>query len=112
MDETGFMVGMLKACQVLVPREIKACYTRNPQNRELVTCVECISAAGEYIPSYIVIKGEHIMALWFKNAAADGHDLNTVWTDYHAIRIYGCREGIRLVRTLRSEFTTTPRRSL
>ena len=74
------MVGILKACQVLVPREIKASYTRNPQNRELVTCVECISTAGEYLPYYICIKWEYLLARCIQNAATDGHDRNTVWT--------------------------------
>src|SRR5436305_118435 len=59
MDETGFMVGMLKECKVLVPRKIKQCYTRDPSNKEMVTCVEAVSAAGEYIPTSSLLNRSH-----------------------------------------------------
>ena len=52
-----------------MPREIKKVYTRNPNNKELVTCVESISAIGECIPSYIIVKGETLQRRWFKDAA-------------------------------------------
>jgi hypothetical protein len=79
IDETGFMVGMLKKCVVMVLREIKKCYTRNPNNKELITCVECISAAGEFIPSMIIIKGKKLHYRNFTNAAKEGHDKDTSW---------------------------------
>jgi DDE superfamily endonuclease len=79
MDETGFMVGMLQDCHVLVPREIKKYYTRNPMNREMVTCVECVSAYGESIPSSIVIKGKHLLKRWLDDAPAQGHHPKTTW---------------------------------
>jgi hypothetical protein len=79
MDETGFMVGILKKCVVMVPREIKKCYTRNPNNKELITCVECIFAAGEFIPSMIIIKGKKLHYRNFTNAAKEGHDKDTSW---------------------------------
>jgi hypothetical protein len=68
---------MLKKCVVIVLREIKKCYTRNPNNKELITCVKCISTAGEFIPSMIIIKGKHLYYRNFKNAAKEGHDRNT-----------------------------------
>lgn len=79
MDETGFMVGMLKSCTVLVPQDIKKCYVRDPGAREMVTCVECVSAAGEHIPSTIIAKGSTLPRRQFTDAHKQGHDANTKW---------------------------------
>jgi hypothetical protein len=59
-DKTGFQVGNLKGAAVFVPREIKKAFIRDPHNRELVTCVECVSAAGEAFPSFTIVKGASI----------------------------------------------------
>jgi hypothetical protein len=82
MDETGFMVAMLKACKVLVPREIKKCYVRNPSVRDMVTCVEAVSAAGEYIPSMMILKGTKLFERSFFDTGVCGnnHDPQTKWT--------------------------------
>jgi len=59
-DETGFQVRELKGTKVLVPHEIKKVFIKNPYNREIVTCVECISVCGEALPSFIITKRETI----------------------------------------------------
>ena len=79
MDKTGFMVGMLKKCIVMVPREMKKCYTQNPNNKELITCIECISASGEFILSMIIIKGKNLHYCNFTNTTKEGHNKNTSW---------------------------------
>ena len=80
MDETGFIVGMLQSCKVLVPHEIKKYYTRNPTNREIVTCVEAVSVAGEFILLYIIIKGKHLLKYWLDNMPNQGYYRETCWT--------------------------------
>jgi hypothetical protein len=79
-DETGFQVGNLKGAAVFVPREIKKAFIRDPHNRELVTCVECVSAAGEALPSFIIVKGASLQERWFRDWQDQGHDPNTSWT--------------------------------
>jgi hypothetical protein len=68
---------MLKKCVVIVLREIKKCYTQNPNNKELITYVKCISTAREFIPSIIIIKGKHLYYRNFKNAAKEGYNRDT-----------------------------------
>jgi DDE superfamily endonuclease len=79
-DETGFQVGMLKGAKVMVPREIKQAYIRSPENREMITCIECISAKGECIPSFIIVKGKNLMGRWFRDWESQGHHPKTAWT--------------------------------
>ena len=79
MDETEFIVGILRSCEVLVPQEIKKYYTRNPMNREMITCVNYISAHREYIPSYIIIKGKSLLKRWLSDVPAQGYDAKTKW---------------------------------
>jgi hypothetical protein len=77
MDKIGFIVGMLKKCVVMVLREMKKCYTRNPSNKELITYVKYISTAREFIPLIIIIKGKNLYYYNFKNTAKEGHDHDT-----------------------------------
>jgi hypothetical protein len=79
-DETGFQVDNLKGAAVFVLREIKKAFIRDPYNRELVTCVECVSAAGEALPSFIIVKGASLQERWFRDWQDQGHDPNTSWT--------------------------------
>jgi hypothetical protein len=73
------MVSILKKCVVIVLREIKKCYTRNPNNKELITYVKCISASGEFIPLMIIIKGKKLYYRNFTNTAKEGHNKDTSW---------------------------------
>ena len=57
-DETGFQVGDLKGILILVPREIKQVYIRNPHDQEIITCIKCISAKGKALSTFFIIKGE------------------------------------------------------
>jgi DDE superfamily endonuclease len=79
-DETGFQVGEMKGTLVLVPREIKKIYTRTPRDREIVTCIECISARGEAIPTFFITKGKRFMARWTDDWRARGHHPKSSWT--------------------------------
>jgi hypothetical protein len=47
----------LKGAAVFILQEFRKAFIRNPYNRELVTCVEYVSAAGEALLSFIIVKG-------------------------------------------------------
>ena len=57
-DEIGFRIGCLKGRVVIVPADVKAIYLADPDNRESITVLECISGGGESIDPFILIKGE------------------------------------------------------
>jgi hypothetical protein len=80
-DETGFQVGDLKSGTIVwVPREIKAVYKRTPGNRKLVTCVECISARGEALPTFFIIKSKSLPERHIRDWKDQGHDPDSSWT--------------------------------
>ena len=75
-DETCFAFGDHKdSCVVWVPRDIKAVYQRTPANRKLIACVECISARGESLPTFFIVKGARIMERWLADWKDQDHDL-------------------------------------
>jgi len=56
-DETGFRIGCLQSQLVFTRVENKAVYISDPENRELVTSMECISADGRSINPMIIMAG-------------------------------------------------------
>src|ERR1700712_451795 len=50
-DEVGFRIGVLLRRMVIVPADVKAVYIADPDNRESLTSLECVSAAGKSIES-------------------------------------------------------------
>jgi len=56
-DETGFRIGCLLGQIVFTHTENKAVYISDPENRELVTSMECISASGETIDPMVILQG-------------------------------------------------------
>ncbi|KAH9214576.1 hypothetical protein DL95DRAFT_300190 [Leptodontidium sp. 2 PMI_412] len=46
-------------------------YLADPNNRESITSLECVSAIGESIESYLIIKGEVITEKLFENNISD-----------------------------------------
>ena len=65
-DETSFCISMIGSIVVIVPLKYKIVYISQPGNRELVTCIKCISVAGKCISSFLVLKGKVIIKRWFK----------------------------------------------
>jgi DDE superfamily endonuclease len=66
-DEIGFRIGCLKGRVVIVPADVKAIYLADPDNRESITVLECISGGGESIAPFILMKGEILMEKHFMN---------------------------------------------
>lgn len=61
IDETGFRVGCLGSQLVITHINTKTVYLADPDNREMVTSVECISAGGFAVASMIIMAG---LCLW------------------------------------------------
>jgi hypothetical protein len=76
MDETGFYIGILNGKIVITHLNTKAVYLADPDNRELLTAIETVSARGEAITPFLILKGEILLEEHFNN------DLNaeTVFT--------------------------------
>ena len=70
-DEIGFRIGCLRGRTVIVPADVKAIYLADPDNRESITSLECVSAKGKSIESYIIVKGEVMKEKLFDNDIDD-----------------------------------------
>jgi hypothetical protein len=66
-DKTGCLIGMVAGSLVIVPADCQASYVDDPNNQELVTSTECISASGFHVPPMITFKGAYHLRKFFKN---------------------------------------------
>ncbi|GEQ71335.1 hypothetical protein JCM33374_g5017 [Metschnikowia sp. JCM 33374] len=68
VDETGFAMGILSATRVITGSDSREDpVILQPGNREWVTAIECISAAGFALPPFIIMKGARLQKGWFNN---------------------------------------------
>jgi|GraSoi_2013_40cm_1033754.scaffolds.fasta_scaffold13737_1 hypothetical protein len=81
-DETGFRIGCQNGQIVITYSEIKAVYMSDPENRELITSVECVNAAGQTIDPMIVMAGAIIKEKHVANNLAAGILLATSDSGY------------------------------
>jgi hypothetical protein len=66
MDETGFRIGMGKD-QLIITKQKRTHYFDLPKNKESATAIECISAAREFVPLFLILSGTVTGALpWGK----------------------------------------------
>ena len=62
MDEKGFMLGQALKVKVICRRGRRNPRYSQDRNREMVTVIECISAAGTVIPPMYIYKGgKHVL---------------------------------------------------
>jgi hypothetical protein len=69
-DETGFQIGVIGSMKVVTGSE--RCSWPNlvqPGNREWVTVIQSICAAGYAIPPFIIYKGGVHISAWYKEAS-------------------------------------------
>ena len=64
VDETGFRIGCGRAQMVITMDPKKPLRMTDPDNRDYITTVECISSGGEVIPPLIIISGVQILHKW------------------------------------------------
>jgi hypothetical protein len=77
MDEAGIALGICTNSMVLGDSRKKRTYVRSPQNREWVSVVETISAAGRSIRPIIIFKGKNLQTTWFQHDKVSTRYLKT-----------------------------------
>lgn len=75
MDETGFRIGCGRDPIVVTLDHRKPLRLTDPDNRDYITSVECISSVGDVIPPLIIISGVHILHKWTEHNDLDGETL-------------------------------------
>ena len=66
-DETGCQIGVATGSRVVVPQGLDKIFVNNPENKELVTCVEYFSAIGYHVPPMLIFKGAYYLRKYFEN---------------------------------------------
>jgi DDE superfamily endonuclease/Tc5 transposase DNA-binding domain len=64
MDETGFSIGNIKGAYVVVNKTLQTKLKAHPGRQEWVTVIECVSADGDAISPYIILKGTNMTNAW------------------------------------------------
>lgn len=64
MDEKGLVMGAAARSAALVDRDQKTVYEIGDGSRELVTAIECISAAGIALRPMVIFKGQKRNLQW------------------------------------------------
>ena len=65
-DETGFQIGMISTAKVVTSAERDRTVSLQPGNREWVTVIESINAAGWVLPPMIIVKGVKHQLSWYE----------------------------------------------
>jgi hypothetical protein len=60
MDETGFAIGVGRKHKVITRATNKQKYHADPNNRDYITSIETICAAGNAIAPMLVLKAAHL----------------------------------------------------
>jgi hypothetical protein len=69
-DETGFMMGMISTGKVVTSAERRGRpKSVQPGSREWVTVIEAISAEGQSIPPFIIVKGKKHLRSWYEGSS-------------------------------------------
>jgi hypothetical protein len=66
-DETGCQIGIGTEGIVIVPVNTEAVFIDDPDNRELVTSTECISATEYHVPPMVIFKGAYHLRKYVDN---------------------------------------------
>ena len=64
MDETGFSVGNIDGAYVVVNKTLQTKLKANPGRQEWTTVLECVSADGNTLSPYIIVKGANMTNAW------------------------------------------------
>ena len=66
-DETWYRIGMARSDWVIAVDPTRTVYSKCPNNRELLSAIECINGVGREIPPFLIVTGTNILAPWFLN---------------------------------------------
>ncbi|EDN95218.1 hypothetical protein SS1G_11094 [Sclerotinia sclerotiorum 1980 UF-70] len=65
-DETGFMIGIIVACIVVISSERNGRNkTIQSGNREWATAIICGNREGEIIPPFLIVQGQVHLSNWY-----------------------------------------------
>ena len=81
-DETGYRMGIARFDWVVTVDPNRRIYSKDPDNRESLTGIECISGGGKDIPPMLIMTGVQILAPHFNNDLADDMLVTTSETGY------------------------------
>jgi hypothetical protein len=65
MDETRIALGVCTNSIVLASSSKRKAYVKTPENREWVSIIEAVSAAGQKLRCLVVFKGKSLQTTWF-----------------------------------------------
>jgi hypothetical protein len=90
MDESGFAVGTTQSSRVLVNTRSKGNWKVKNGRSEWITAIECVNAAGEAIPPFLIFKAKHLYSGWVPPGLKEPWRFsvsNSGWTsDSHGFR--------------------------
>jgi DDE superfamily endonuclease len=67
MDEKGTLMGCITREHILVPKEEKKAFIRQDGKREWVSSLECVSAGGDSIKTFLIVKATYIKEDYFNS---------------------------------------------
>ncbi|KAI0996143.1 hypothetical protein K3495_g12037 [Podosphaera aphanis] len=70
MNETELALGVCTNTIVIASSSNKKAYVRGPENREWVSIIECVSAAGRKLRRATIFKGKSLQTTWFPASIA------------------------------------------
>ena len=81
-DESGFRIGCLAGRIVITHASTKSVFLADPEQRESITSIECISGGGETIPPMLILSGSVMLEKHFQNSLHDDTLLAITKTGY------------------------------
>lgn len=70
-DETGYNIGMAGETQVITLDAHGKLYNPSSENRTRASSIECINAAGDYLPAFHILPGKCILGNWIDDLQDD-----------------------------------------
>ena len=61
MDETGYQTGCGRSQMIVTTKPRSRIWLKDPENRQHITSIECISATGYHLPSLIILTSSQIL---------------------------------------------------
>ncbi|KKA16411.1 hypothetical protein T310_10018 [Rasamsonia emersonii CBS 393.64] len=73
MDETGFQMGVISTAKVICGSETQESHAKaiRPGNREWVTAIVAVNAAGWALPPHIILAAENYQSQWYQAIPKD-----------------------------------------
>lgn len=68
MDEKGFLLGLAKSSKIIIHSSKKYRFVTQDGNRETVTVLEAVSAAGFVCPPMVIFKGAYHQKGWYEDS--------------------------------------------